>query len=127
MEPVNNCIAINQTFQPRDDASLKNQYGIVEEYETKYPKDAILVLLLERYGYGNLQAGRELAQSRNKLTTSTIELEKSTKEFHTRMDNLIELSKKNTQTLRKLADSSSEMKEMTLNIANFAKRFFLIL
>lgn len=123
MKPVNNCIVTNQTFQPSDDASLKDNYGITKEYEKNYPKDSALVLSLVRSVEQNLRAGRELANSSNKLTNSIAELENSTKELDTRLDRIIESSEKNTQALRKLADSSSEMKEITSNIANIAKRF----
>ncbi len=116
--------ATNEISQTISDAFLREKYGITKEYEKNHPEDSALALLVVRSTEEALQAARESAQSSKKLTNSITELEKSSKELHTRLDSVIESSKKNTQALRELADSSSELKEMTSNIANFAKRFF---
>ncbi|MGL5626041.1 MAG: hypothetical protein ACRDDW_00800 [Candidatus Rhabdochlamydia sp.] len=51
-------------------------------------------------------------------------MRESSKELRTQLDSLGESKGKKLQALQNLVNSSSEMKERTSNIANFAKRFF---
>ncbi|MGL5263622.1 MAG: hypothetical protein ACRDAI_03470 [Candidatus Rhabdochlamydia sp.] len=124
MDPVNNCIATNEISQPISDDFLREKYGITKQYSKDYPEDSVIVLSGLRSTEEALQAARETAQTSKKLTNSIIELRESSKELRTQLDSLGESKEKKLQALRKLATSSSEMKAITSNIANIAKRFF---
>jgi hypothetical protein len=121
MDPVNNCTATNEISQPISDAFLKEKYGITEQNSKDHPEDSVKVLLVVRSTEEALQAARKSAQSSKKLTNSIRELGESTKELHEQ----VKISEKETiQSLQSLKNSSSEMKAITSNIANIAKRFF---
>ncbi|MDQ5981853.1 MAG: hypothetical protein QG570_611 [Patescibacteria group bacterium] len=65
-----------------------------------------------------------LEQVQKEVSCGLIELGEGNKTLLAQQVDLIELEKKNTESLQNLATSSSELKEMTSNIANLAKRFF---
>ncbi|MGL5263770.1 MAG: hypothetical protein ACRDAI_04235, partial [Candidatus Rhabdochlamydia sp.] len=121
MDPVNNCTATNEIPQPISDEFLRKEYGITEQYS---PEDAARLLSVVRPTEEALRAARESAQFSEVLTGRLIRLVENSEVLHTRLDNIIESEKKSTEALQKLANSSSEMKAITSNIANLAKRFF---
>ncbi|QZA59285.1 hypothetical protein [Candidatus Rhabdochlamydia porcellionis] len=116
MVPIN--IATNEISQTISDAFLREKYGITKEYEEKYPKDSALALSVVRSTEEALQAAGELVQSSKEVSNGMVRLREDSKILLAQQADLIELSKKNTQALQNLAKSSSELKEMTSNIAN---------
>ncbi|MGB7128087.1 MAG: hypothetical protein WBD50_03230 [Candidatus Rhabdochlamydia sp.] len=115
MVPINTTNEISQTIS---DAFLREKYGITKEYEENYPEDSALALSVVRSTEEALQAASELVQSSQQISNGMARLREGSEVILARLDNIIELEKKNTQALRNLADSSSEMREMTSNIAN---------
>ncbi|QZA59290.1 hypothetical protein [Candidatus Rhabdochlamydia porcellionis] len=100
------------------DAFLRKKYSLTEEYAEKYPGDFAKVLSAARCTEETLQTMNRLEQIQKEASNSMVGLQEDNKELQTRLDNIIELEKKNTQALQKLANSSSELKEMTSNMAN---------
>lgn len=121
MVPINTTNEISQTIS---DAFLREKYGITKEYEENYPKDSALALSVVRSTEEALQAASELVQASKQISNGMARLMEDSKILRAQQVDLIELEKKNTEALRELADSSSEMREMTSNIASIAKRFF---
>lgn len=121
MPPVNNYTATNEISQPISDEFLRQEYGIAEQYS---PEDAAKLLLVVRSTEEAFKEVKELRQNLKEHSNGMTRLREGSEVLQTRLDNVIESSEKNTQALRELAKSSSEMKEITSNIANFAKRFF---
>lgn len=120
MDPVNNCNATNEI----SDEFLKKKYGITEQYSKDFPESSAIALSTARCAEEALQEGEELRQNAKEHSNGMTRLIESSEAIQTRLDNIIESSENNTQALRNLAISLSELKEMTSNIANFAKRFF---
>jgi len=118
MVPIN--IATNETL-PISDEFLRQEYGITEQYS---PEDAAKLLSVVRSTEEALQEIKELRRNLKEHSNGITRLEEGSKILLAQQADLIESSEKNTQALRELAKSSSEMKEITSNIANFAKRFF---
>lgn len=121
MDSVNN-IATNEISQPIGNAFLEEKYCIPKG--GNYPKVLLLAERLERAS----QAMDKLEQTEKKLSNSITRLEEGSKILLAQQADLIESSEKNLQALQNLENSSSEMKEMTSNIANVvsncANRFF---
>ena len=113
MEPVNNCIAINQISD-----AFKDKYGLTEQYLKDYPESFSIALSTARCAEKVFQEGEELIQNAKEHSNGMTRLIERSEAIQTRLDNIIESSENNTQALRNLATSSSELKEMTSNIAN---------
>jgi len=112
MAPIN---TTNETFQPISDEFLRQEYGITEQYS---PEDAAKLLSVVRSTEGALQEVKELRRNLKEHSNGMARLRKDNKILLAQQADLIESSEKNTQALQNLAKSSSEMREITSNIAN---------
>ena len=108
----------NKINQPLNGAFLRARYSLTEEYAENHPEDfAKALLLAERFEKAS-QAMTRLEQAEEKLSNGITRLEEDNKILLAQQTDLIESSEKNTQALENLAKSSSEMREITSNIAN---------
>ncbi|VHO00778.1 hypothetical protein [Candidatus Rhabdochlamydia sp. T3358] len=123
MSPVNSTIA-NETSPSISNTFLREKYNLTEEYAKNHPEDFAKILSAVRCTEETLQIMDRLEQAQKEVSNGMARLREGSEVILARLDNIIEVEKKNTQALQNLANSSSEMKEMTSNIANFAKRFF---
>ncbi|MGB7128088.1 MAG: hypothetical protein WBD50_03235, partial [Candidatus Rhabdochlamydia sp.] len=112
MAPIN---TTNETFQPISDEFLRQEYDITEQYS---PEDAAKLLSVVRSTEGALQEVKELRRNLKEHSNGMARLRKDNKILLAQQADLIESSEKNTQALQNLAKSSSEMREITSNIAN---------
>lgn len=118
------CSTTNKIYQPISDAFLRERYSLTEEYAKNHPEDFAKVLSAVRCIEENIQIMDRLEQDQKECSNGMARLREGSEVILARLDNIIELEKKNTEALQNLVNSSSEMKQMTSNIANFAKRFF---
>ncbi|MGL5264497.1 MAG: hypothetical protein ACRDAI_08045, partial [Candidatus Rhabdochlamydia sp.] len=120
MDPVNNRNTTNE-IPP---SSLATQYGITKEYSTRLPEDSARALLLAERLTIAFRAMDRLEQAQKEVSCGLTGLEEGCKDLRAEQSELLQLEKKNTEALQNLVNSSSEMKAITSNIANLAKRFF---
>jgi hypothetical protein len=116
--PVNSC-TIDKSI---DDEFLIKKYHIPEDGD--FPEALSLARRLEKAS----QAMTRLEQTEKKLSNGITRLEEDNKILLAQQTDLIESSEKNLQALQNLGKSSSEMREITSNIAsvvsNCANRIF---
>lgn len=122
MTPIN--IATNETSPSISNTFLREKYSLTEEYAKNHPEDFAKVLSAVRCTEETLQIMDRLEEAQKEVSNGLIGLREDSKILRAQQVDLIELEKKNTEALQNLVNSSSEMREMTSNIANFAKRFF---
>ena len=113
MDPVNNYIATNEISD-----AFKDKYGLTEQYLKDYPESFSIALSTARCAEEDLQKGKELRQNLEEHSNGMTRLIEKSEILDLKLDGLIESGEKNTQALQNLVNSSSEMKEMTSNIAN---------
>ena len=115
MVPINT--ATNET-PPISDEFLRERYGLTEEYKNKCPESFAKVLSWVRSAEEAFQVAREFRQDLREHLNSVEESREDSRILIAKQWEVIELQKKNAQTLRNLAKSSSEIRAMTSNIAD---------